>query len=224
VALREARLVERELELGALGRLIESARSGAGGTVVVEGPPGIGKSSLLAAARAAAGDDWRVVGALGSELEREFPFGVVRQLLEPVLAAAGGVEREGLLAGAAALAEPVLLGSGGAAGAEPSFAALHGLYWLAVNLAGERPLLVLVDDVHWADLASLRWLVYLAPAPRCRRASRSWGWGRSACPCPGQCPRRGPPSRTATQVELHRTSNRFNAFRWALRPNPGPSG
>ena len=39
---------------------------------------------------------------------------------------------------------------------------LHGLYWLVVNLAARGPLLIAVDDAHWADEASLRWLAYLA--------------------------------------------------------------
>ncbi len=43
------------------------------------------------------------------------------------------------------------------------FAVLHGLYWLVVNLAASRPLLIAVDDAHWADEPSLRWLAYLAP-------------------------------------------------------------
>ena len=55
--------------------------------------------------------------------------------------------------------EPVLRGVGGE---QDAGSALHGLYWLTANLAAERPLLVLVDDIHWADLASLRWLAYLA--------------------------------------------------------------
>src|SRR4051794_6832071 len=93
-----------------------------------------------------------VLSARGSELEREFPFAVVRQLLEPVA-------REEHFGGAAALARPVLQGVGGE---QDAGSALHGLYWLAANLAAERPLLVLVDDIHWADLASLRWLAYLA--------------------------------------------------------------
>ena len=41
-------------------------------------------------------------------------------------------------------------------------ATLHGLYWLAVNLSARSPLLVAVDDVHWADEPSVRWLAYLA--------------------------------------------------------------
>ena len=48
----------------------------------------------------------------------------------------------------------------GEAGA--SFATLHGLYWLALNLAAERPLLLAVDDLHWCDRPSLRFLAYLA--------------------------------------------------------------
>ena len=39
---------------------------------------------------------------------------------------------------------------------------LHGLYWLAANFASRRPTLLVVDDLHWADEPSLRWLVYLA--------------------------------------------------------------
>ena len=39
---------------------------------------------------------------------------------------------------------------------------VHGLYWLAFNLAAPQPSLLVVDDGHWADEASLRWLAYLA--------------------------------------------------------------
>ena len=89
------------------------------------------------------------------------PFGIVRQLLEPVIAT-DPAEREVLLAGAAALAKPVLSETDPETGSEASFSALHGLYWLTVNLAGSQPVLVTVDDAHWADVASLRWLIYLA--------------------------------------------------------------
>jgi DNA-binding CsgD family transcriptional regulator len=157
-----APLVERELELEAVGRLLAGAGAGSGGAVVFEGPAGIGKSSLLAAARSAAGKGMRVLSARGGELERELPFGVVRQLLEPVVVTSDAEEREALWAGAAALAKPVLLAPDPEAGGEPSFAALHGLYWLTINLADTQPVLVAVDDAHWADVASLRWLIYLA--------------------------------------------------------------
>ena len=161
MAVQPAALVERELELDTVERLLAGARAHSGGVVVFEGPAGIGKSSLLSAARTAA-TNMRVLSAHGGELERELPFGIVRQLLESVVVAADADEREALLAGAAALARPVLFPTEREAGAEPSFAALHGLYWLAINLADTRPLLVGVDDVHWADIDSLRWLIYLA--------------------------------------------------------------
>src|SRR5262249_47111033 len=45
---------------------------------------------------------------------------------------------------------------------DTSFAVLHGLYWLAANLSAARPLLLAIDDAHWADEPSLRWLTYLA--------------------------------------------------------------
>ena len=102
----------------------------------------------------------RVLSARGSDLEREFPFGVVRQLLEGLLLDPDVAERA--FAGAAAPARAVFerldaLGEGGS-----DFAALHGLYWVALNLAADRPLVLSVDDVHWADRPSLRYLAYLA--------------------------------------------------------------
>jgi DNA-binding CsgD family transcriptional regulator len=154
--------VERELELNSVERLLAGACAGSGGAVVFEGEAGIGKSSLLAAARAAAAGELRVLSARGGELERELPFGIVRQLLEPAVVTADPEGRRALLAGAAALAQPVLFAAELETGAEPSFSALHGLYWLTINLADARPLLVTVDDAHWADVASLRWLIYLA--------------------------------------------------------------
>jgi DNA-binding CsgD family transcriptional regulator len=162
VSVQLAPLVERELELETVERLLVSARAGAGGGLVFEGPAGIGKSSLLAATRTAAGSELRVLSARGGELERDLPFGIVRQLLEPVVVTRDVEEREALLAGAAALAKPVLFAADPEAGAEPSFSSLHGLYWLTINLADAQPLLVAVDDAHLADVASLRWLIYLA--------------------------------------------------------------
>src|SRR5262245_49233920 len=142
-----------------MAQLLAGAGEGQGGAIVIEGAAGIGKSSLLAAARETAAG-LLVVSARGGELERAYPFGTARQLLEPVLARAGDDERRALLTGAAALAERVLAAPGDDAAAE--FAALHGLYWLAVNLAERQPVLAIVDDAQWADRASLRWLVYLA--------------------------------------------------------------
>jgi len=154
------RLLERERELAALEALLRR-----GGVLVVEGRTGIGKTSLVeATCRRANALGHEILRARGSELEAEFAFGVVRQLFERRLAGSEADEREVLLAGPAAAVRPLLLGQPVAASAhDSSFAVVHGLYWLAANLAARRPSLIAVDDAHWADEPSLRWLAYLAP-------------------------------------------------------------
>jgi DNA-binding CsgD family transcriptional regulator len=154
------RLLERERELAAVDELL-----GCGGAVLAEGKAGIGKTALLeAACRRAAGLGREVLRARGSELEAGFAFGVVRQLFERRLASAKESERDALLAGPAGAVRPLLFGEIAARSAfDTSFAVLHGLYWLTVNLADRRPLLIAVDDGHWADEPSLRWLAHLAP-------------------------------------------------------------
>jgi predicted ATPase len=130
---------------------------------VDRGAGGIGKSTLLAEARLhAAGTGARVLAARGSQLEREFPFGVVRQLFEGLVSDPDMSERA--LAGAAASAAAVFGTPEAAAGGEgdASFAALHGLFWVALNLASEAPLLLAIDDLHWCDRPSLRFVAYLA--------------------------------------------------------------
>jgi DNA-binding CsgD family transcriptional regulator len=162
-------LLERSEELARIESALAEARSGRGRFVVVEGPAGIGKTALLAATRAAAADGgMRVLRSRGTELERDFAFGVVRQLFEPPLAEASELERADLLEAAAGRAAG-LLGLPGAppadgppaSGVDPSFVVLHGLYWLCANLAAVGPLCVVVDDAHWADAASLRYLGFL---------------------------------------------------------------
>jgi len=152
-------LLEREGELGALERLLDG-----GGVVLVEGGAGIGKTALVEVACGRAGElGWEVLRARGSELEAGFAFGVVRQLFELRVARLDGAERGEVLAGAAGAAWRLFSGeAGGALADDASFAVLHGLYWLAVNLAVSRPLLIAVDDAHWADESSLRWLAYMA--------------------------------------------------------------
>ena len=154
-------LLERERELAAVEQLL-----GTGGAVlVVEGGAGIGKTALLdATCDRAAALGHAVLRARGSRLEAGFGFGVVRQLFERRVAQAGEHERDALLAGAARAVRPLLLGEAlETAATDTSFAVLHGLYWLTVNLAERRPVLIAVDDTHWADEASLRWLAHLAP-------------------------------------------------------------
>jgi DNA-binding CsgD family transcriptional regulator len=161
-ALWQPALLERDAELAAVDALI----GGVGSLLVVEGPPGIGKTALIAEARRR-GEAARmqVLGARGSELERTFSFGVARQLFEPFLVLVPEEERADVLAGAAELTAPLFEPSRLADDQPPdvSLGVLHGLYWLVANVAARRPLLIVVDDLHWCDLASLRWLAYLLP-------------------------------------------------------------
>jgi tetratricopeptide (TPR) repeat protein len=159
-------LRERADELGELERAIGEVKGGRGRLIAVEGEAGIGKTSLLVAARERAQRArMRVLAARGSELERDFAFSVVRQLFEPVLYGASEEERERWSAGAAALAmalfeeEP---GPTGEAEEEVRYRRRHGLYWLVANLARDAPLTIAVDDIQWADEPSLGFLRHLA--------------------------------------------------------------
>src|SRR5919201_4541035 len=90
-------LLERSGELARIESAMAQACSGRGTFVVIEGPAGIGKTALLAAARtAAASAGMRVLRSRGTELERDFAFGVARQLVEPPLVDASDAERADL--------------------------------------------------------------------------------------------------------------------------------
>jgi DNA-binding CsgD family transcriptional regulator len=158
-------LLERDAELATLEALIGGA-SGWGRLLAIEGPPGIGKTALILEAQSRAQEAGvQALGARGSELEATFSFGVVRQLFEPLLAQLAEEERHALFVGAAEFATPVFEPAQLSAEAtrDVSLAMLHGLYWLTANVAASRPVLLTVDDLHWCDPPSLRWLAYLLP-------------------------------------------------------------
>src|SRR5437764_15225037 len=95
----EPELFERDGDLAELSEALASASAGHGSVVAIEGPAGIGKTRLLRELRARAEEtDMAVLAARGGELERDFAFGVVRQLVEPMLR----VKRPEPLPGAAA--------------------------------------------------------------------------------------------------------------------------
>ncbi|MGW3137759.1 AAA family ATPase [Streptomyces sp. NPDC001139] len=159
-------LWEREAEAASIAVAVKGAEHGAGSLLLVEGSVGIGKTRLLAEARAQAAEaGMSACRARASELERDFAFGVVRQLFEPLLTAMTDPARqEELWQGPASRAREVFApGTGAEAGTVGDFAVLHGLYWLTANACQHRPLVLLVDDLQWCDAPSLRYLAYLLP-------------------------------------------------------------
>jgi DNA-binding CsgD family transcriptional regulator/tetratricopeptide (TPR) repeat protein len=163
-------MLDRDAELAVASATIAAAAEGRGALVLVEGPAGIGKTTLLSTVCAQAQERGiRALTARGLALEQGFSYGIVRQLLEPVRAAAGDGEWDALLDGAARLARRVFDTTDAEAAEHGAveddgdpYATVHGLYWLVANLAAREPLVVSIDDAHWADAPSLRWLSHLA--------------------------------------------------------------
>src|SRR5829696_58786 len=160
-------LLERDRELAELDRALGDAQDGDGRILLVEAPAGLGKTTLLrTTSRRAAAAGFETLHARASELERDFAYGCVRQLLEPPVARASDAEHDRLFDGAAALSHPLFAPTGAALAApsaDGAFSIQHGLYWLLNNLAAATPVLLVIDDLHWADTESLRFLNYLAP-------------------------------------------------------------
>ena len=152
-------LLERGVELSEIAAALRSARDGHGRVVVVAGRAGIGKSSILAEGqRAARAAGFTVLTARASDLEREFAFGVARQLFERAARPhwwAGAAEQ------ARAVFDDVPATTGGIF-EDVSQSVLHGLYWLVVNASADGPLLLSVDDLQLCDRSSLRFLSYLS--------------------------------------------------------------
>ena len=149
----------------AVDDLLAAARAGGGHLLLVEGHAGIGKTALLdAAVERARAAGATVMRARGSVLEADFAFGIALQLFEPLLAGADDETHDRLLAGSAALAGPLLerpTSWGGEEGDDRAYSVIHGLFWLLSNLAETGPVLIVVDDAHWADRTSLRLVLYL---------------------------------------------------------------
>jgi DNA-binding CsgD family transcriptional regulator len=158
-------LLERDQELDTIRDALDAAAvDRRGRTVLIEAPWGVGKSSLLAAAtELARARGMRMLRAQGRELERDFAYGVVTQLLELGAAtsdAAGELVRQLHTAGNTGMGDDAPLQSLGY-----RFDITHNVFSLIRELAderGARPLTVIVDDLEWVDRPSLLVLAYLA--------------------------------------------------------------
>ncbi|HEX5925846.1 MAG TPA: AAA family ATPase, partial [Baekduia sp.] len=183
-------LVGRERELAALREALGRARGGVAVALAVSGEPGIGKSRLLAELAALAEEaGCLVLSGRAQEFERGEPFGVFRDALDDYAGALGDRLRRRL--GADALGElAACLPALAALGYEPQraleserYRTHRALRALLEGLAVERPLVLLLDDLHWSDEPSLELLeallrrrprgrVLLACALRPRQAER----------------------------------------------------
>ena len=156
-------LLQRDAEL--VERGIAAAAGGAGGVLLVEGPAGVGKSALLQAARGLAGAaGLGVLSAMGDELSHTAAWATARELLAPAVTGLPSELRAQILGGPGTPAAAVL-GDDPVeewSGPDQWFRLAYALTWVVAGLAQRSPVALLVDDLHWADLPSLRWLAFLA--------------------------------------------------------------
>ncbi|MGI5242544.1 helix-turn-helix transcriptional regulator [Dactylosporangium sp. CA-139066] len=146
-------LYGREAEQARLRELLDAARDGSGGALVLRGGPGIGKTALLD--WAAGLDAALVLRGGGVEFEADLPFAGLSQLLRPVLPRLGSLPapQRAALAGAFGL---------GPAGAADRLLVGFGVLSLLAEAAGDGPVLCLVDDAQWLDSVSADALLFAA--------------------------------------------------------------
>lgn len=140
-------LFGRERERKTIETTLHQVFNGSGQAVVIRGPVGIGKTALLRyTAEEAVRRGAQVLTSAGDILEQDFPWEGVRRLFEQGIADSS---RQII---------PVHPNHDG-----PSLVArLHALYWLTIDIVRKAPLVLLIDDSHWLDELSLRWLAYMA--------------------------------------------------------------
>ena len=147
-------LLGRTDELAQLEAKADLAVAGRGQAVVLRGPSGIGKTQLLRTAEQRfAARGMRVLRAECAEVSSGSGYAGVRALF-------AGIDQD-LVQGAARWARAALTPTDDGDRPSGGYAVLHGLYWLVVGLSSEQPLALIVDDGHWCDNSTLRWLDFL---------------------------------------------------------------
>ena len=137
----------RDDERARLAALLDGARGGHAGTLLLHGEPGVGKSALLDDLVATAGDDVQVLHAQGVESEAPLPFAALHRLLRPVL---GILDR---LPAPQARALRAAFGEADDVAVEPFLAALATLSVLT-EAAEDATVLCVIDDAQWLDQAT----------------------------------------------------------------------
>ncbi len=146
------RLYERSAEIAAIDAAVARLDHGRGSSLLLEGRAGRGKSTLVEyAVQKGQESGARTWVVRARHLTSAAPFEVLRRLLGPAVEEAGGVEA---LEGAARFAIPLFT-----PGSDLSHGVDYGCQWLIAWLAERSPLVLAIDDAHWADGASLRVLL-----------------------------------------------------------------
>ena len=161
-------LVGRDSELTRLDEALDALDGGGPSCVAIEGEPGIGKSRLLSELRRRAEERGHIVlHGQAAEFERDLPFGVVTETLDPYLSShvGNGLElsdneqREEL-----GVIFPSLRTTATAAGSavgDERYRAHRAVRRLFEQLAEAKPLVIALDDLHWADDATIELLAAL---------------------------------------------------------------
>ncbi|MGW2231355.1 ATP-binding protein [Streptomyces formicae] len=161
-----APLWEREDELAAATQAVEELCADvttAGGLLAFSGEAGIGKTALLAEVRRIAEGRATVWSARGGETVTSVPFNVVRQLLQPALVSLTPEEAREYLGDWYEIAGPALgIAEPGGRQADPQ-GVCDGLVEAVSRFAKLHwPLVLVIDDAHWADQETLHWLAAFA--------------------------------------------------------------
>jgi DNA-binding CsgD family transcriptional regulator len=162
-------LFGREAESGALAEAVADVRAGGRRTLGVLGEAGIGKSALLAViSELAVAANLLVLDGRAAEHERLVPFALVVDALDDVVAT---MHRQRLCTAGSELAAILpSVGLEGPSAPPPSGPGGRIQYHRALRsllelLGRERPFALVLDDLHWADAASLEWLLHLLRRP-----------------------------------------------------------